>query len=36
MSAKIKKNRAFSFYRYFLSLNEGNLKFKERPWKQNI
>ena len=26
-----KKSR---FFRYFLSSNEGNLKFKEPPWKQ--
>ena len=34
MSAKTPKNRVF--FRYFLSLNEGNLKFKESPWKQHI
>ena len=34
MSAKTPKNRVF--FRHFLSLNEGNLKFKEPPWKQHI
>ena len=34
ISAKTPKNRVL--FRYFLSLNEGNLKFKEPPWKQHI
>ena len=25
-----------AFFRYFLDLNEVNLKFKEPPWKQHI
>ena len=33
MSAKVPK---IAFFRYFSSLNEGNLKFKEPPWKQHI
>ena len=34
MSAKIQKKT--HFFRYFLSLNEVNLKFKENLWKQHI
>ena len=30
------KSQKIAFFRYFLSLNEGNLKFKEPPWKQHI
>ena len=32
MSAEIRKIGVF--IRYFLNLNEVNLKFKEPPWKQ--
>ena len=33
----VRKNpKKWRFFRNFLSLNEGNLKFKEPPWKQHI
>ena len=30
------KSKKPCFFRYFLSSNEVNLKFKEPPWKQHI
>ena len=30
------KSRKIAFFRYFLSLNEVDLKFKEPLWKQHI